>query len=309
VDLETLPVAPTPARVRLGRWLFYDVRLSRDNTVACATCHVPEKAFSIDRANGIGIHGQRTRRKPPALLNLAAAFYPWTFRDGRARNLEEQALQPISNPSEMGNSAENLVATLRGISEYRPYFAAAFGTGDITPARVAQAIADYERTRLSGNSPWDRWRRYRDESAVSNEVKRGHRLFFGRAGCNQCHIGGNFTDSSFHNIGIGWNAATHRFGDVGRALVTNRSVDRGAFKTPTLRDVAKHPPYMHNGSVATLRDVIVIYNRGGTKNPFLDHRLKPLNLSERDMDDLLAFLRALDGEGYADASPGVFPNY
>lgn len=128
-------------------------------------------------------------------------------------------------------------------------------------SRVAKAIADYERTRMSGNSRWDRWRRNRDDAAVSTEVKKGHELFFGRAGCNQCHLGQNFTDSLFHNIGVGWNAKTKTFADEGRYVVTKKDDDRGAFKTPTLRDVSLHAPYMHDGSVKTLREVIELYNR------------------------------------------------
>ena len=153
MSLASLPSPPTPARVRLGLLLFYDARLSADGTVACATCHQPQYAFSVPTAFGTGIRGQHTTRKPPALIDLAAALYPWVFRDGRAPSLEAQALQPIANSAEMGNTVDGMVRTLRAVRGYRPYFVDAFGTPEITGARVAHAISDYERTRLSGNSP------------------------------------------------------------------------------------------------------------------------------------------------------------
>jgi cytochrome c peroxidase len=281
--------------------------LSADHAVAGATCHRPEFGFSLDSALPIGIGGQLGRRKPPALLNLSTALYPHFFRDGRAASLEAQALEPIVNPIEMGNTHAGMLKTLRGIPGYSRLFAEAFGTPEITKDRVATAIADYERTRVSGNSPWDRWRRNHDESAVSDEVKRGHQLFFGRAGCNQCHFGSSFTDSSFHNLGVGWDAKTNSFADGGRHGVTKQMPDMGAFKTRTLREVTKHPPYMHDGSVATLRDVVRLYNRGGEKNPYLDTRLRPLNLTEAEIDSLVAFLQALEGEGYLDTPPTTFP--
>lgn len=173
---------------------------------------------------------------------------------------------------------------------------------------IAFAIADFVRTLRSGNSPWDRWRRQHDETAVTSEVKTGHELFFGKAGCNQCHLGGNFTDDSFHNLGVGWDRARGRFADEGRYEVTNQDSDRGAFKTPTLRDVSRHPPYMHDGSIRTLRDVVDWYNRGGEPNPYLDPRIRPLNLTKTDVDALVAFLHALDGTGYQQSQPRRFPS-
>jgi cytochrome c peroxidase len=160
---------------------------------------------------------------------------------------------------------------------------------------------------MSGNSPWDRWRYNRDESAVSDQVKQGHELFFGAARCRQCHAGNNFTDTKFHNLGIGWDSLTRQFSDEGRFVVTKAAADRGAFKTPALRDVTRHPPYMHDGSVATLREVVALYNRGGTKNPHLDVKLEPLGLSDAEIDALVAFLGSLEGEGYHDTAPEEFP--
>lgn len=302
-----LPDPPTPARVRLGRWLFYDTRLSADGSVSCATCHRPEHAFSEPTPVSTGIGGQKGGRKAPSFVNQAWTLYPHLFWDGRAGSLEEQALGPVANPIEMGNTHDRMIETLRGVQGYAPYFREAFGTEEITAERVAKAIADYERTRLSGNSPWDRWKRLGDASAVSPAVIQGDQLFFGKAGCNQCHLGQNFTDSRFHNLGVGWDPAPRTFADQGRYAVTSVEADRGAFKTPGLREVARRAPYMHAGSIATLRDVVDFYNRGGNPNPFLSPKIAPLNLTPGEVDALVAFLEALNGEGFQDEAPTAFP--
>lgn len=307
IDLAALPDPPTPERVRLGRWLFYDTRLSADDSVACATCHQPEYAFSEPTPVSTGIAGQRGNRKAPSFINQADTLYPHFFWDGRAASLEEQALGPIANPIEMGTTPEAMAEKLSAIPGYAPYFEQAFGTEGITAERVATAIVSYERTRMSGNSPWDRWRYDRDEAAVSDAVKQGHELFFGKAGCRPCHAGNNFTDSNFHNLGVGWNSETMRFDDDGRFTVTQDPADVGQFKTPALREVTRHPPYMHNGSVATLREAVEHYNRGGVPNPNLDVRVAPLGLSEQEVEALLAFLESLEGEGYLDTPPRAFP--
>ncbi len=305
---EELPEPPTPERVRLGRWLFYDNRLSADGKISCATCHKPENAFSEEAPVSTGIHGQRGGRKSPSFVNQAWTLYPHFFWDGRAASLEEQALGPIANPIEMGNTHDAMVQTLGNVQAYRKYFKEAFGDEGITKERVAKAIADYERTRMSGNSAWDRWQRNRDESAVSDQVKLGHKLFFfGKAACNQCHLGQNFTDNSFHNLGVGFDPATGTFKDQGRWDVTNEEADRGAFKTPTVRDVSKHAPYMHDGSQKTLKEVVEFYNKGGQRNPTLDANMKPLGLTSEEVDALVAFMEALDGEGYQDTPPTAFP--
>ena len=305
--LTDLKEPPTPERVRLGRWLFFDKRLSTDGTVSCASCHVPEQAFSERSAVSTGIRGQKGGRKAPSFINEAWTIYPHFFWDGRAGSLEAQALGPIANPIEMGNSHENMLGTLQRAG-YGKYFTEAFGTDQMTKERVSRAIADYERTRMSGNSPWDRWRQKRDEGAVSTDVKEGHDLFFGKAGCNQCHLGQNFTDSTFHNLGVGWNPKTRTFADAGRELATTQEKDRGAFKTPTLREVGLHAPFMHDGSVKSLRDVIELYNRGGVANPDLDPKIQPLNLAAHQIDALVDFLEALRGEGYQDSAPKAFPD-
>ena len=314
LSLGTLPEPPTPERVRLGRWLFYDTRLSADGTVACATCHRPEHAFSEPTPVSTGIRGQKGGRKAPPVINQAGALFPNFFWDGRAASLEEQALGPVANPIEMGSSHEAMIATISAVKGYAPYFSEAFGTPGVTKERVAKAIADYERTRMSGNSPWDRWRQNRDEGAVSAQVKAGHDLFFGKAECNQCHLSNGFTDSRFHNLGVGWDPAAKTFRDWGRWDVSKNRVDqqfgeadRGAFKTPTLREVTKRAPYMHDGSIATLREVVEFYNRGGVKNPWLDPKIKPLSLTNAEIDALVEFMKALEGEGYQDVPPRLFP--
>jgi cytochrome c peroxidase len=303
-DVKTPPV---PARVRLGRWLFYDTRLSADNTVSCATCHRPENAFSEPTAVSTGVRGQKGTRKAPTFINQAITLEPHFFWDGRAGSLEEQALGPIANDIEMGSSHTAMVETLSRVAGYKPYFLEAFGSEEITKERVAMAIADYERTRVSGNSPYDRWRAKRDQSAVSAAAKQGHDLFFDKAGCSGCHLGSNFTDAGFHNVGIGWNPKSRTFADEGRFVVTKEPRDRGAFKTPTLREVTKHPPYMHDGSIATLRDVVELYNKGGIPNPWRDPKIKPLQLTDAEVAALVAFLESLEGEGYQDTPPTTFP--
>jgi cytochrome c peroxidase len=308
---------PTPARARLGRWLFYDARLSADGTVSCATCHRPEHAFSEPAPVSTGVYGRRGRRKAPSLVNLGARTIlpdlpeheqgPMFFWDGRATSLEAQALVPIANPTEMGMDHQAMVTTLTAVAGYRPYFRESFGSDAITAERVASALADYVRTRRSGNSPFDRWSWAREGRALSEQAKLGHDLFSFKARCAVCHTGFNFSDGRFHNLGVGWDAATPTVADEGRALVTGAARDRGAFKTPGLREVSKHPPYMHDGSLATLHDVIEFYNRGGVKNPNLSGRIRPLGLAPEEIDALVAFLRSLEGEGYQDRAPTRFP--
>jgi cytochrome c peroxidase len=310
------PQQPIPARARIGRWLFFDTRLSSDGSLACATCHRPEFAFSEPTPVATGIRGQRGRRKTPSLVNLAARSEipgdadpgPTFFWDGRAPSLETQVLQPIANPSEMGLQHPAMIERLQGISGYRQYFSEAFGDDTITLQRVAAALADYVRTRMSGNAPYDRWRWRGESAAISAEAKRGKELFFFNARCAMCHAGLNFSDGRFHNLGVGWDARTETFADEGRAVVTKQVSDRGAFKTPGLREVARRAPYMHDGSLSTLRAVVEFYNRGGVDNPWRSGRLRlPLNLTSQEMDDLVAFLESLNGEGYQDRPPRYFP--
>jgi cytochrome c peroxidase len=310
------PQQPDPARARLGRWLFYDVRLSADQTVSCATCHRPSHAFSEPTAVATGINAGRGTRKTPGIINLAARtvlpdqpddreqFFFW---DGRATGLENQVLGPIENAKEMGLNHEAMVERFSNISGYAPYFREAFGSPGITRERVASALADYVRTRMSGNSRYDRWAYGRDGAALSRQAQRGSELFFFTARCATCHAGFNFSDGRFHVLGIGWNAAARSFADDGRALVTGEARDRGAFKTPGLRDVSRRAPYMHDGSIATLRQVVEFYNRGASGPNAGRGRLAPLRLAEAQIDELVAFLESLDGEGYLDTPPKHFP--
>jgi cytochrome c peroxidase len=305
-DFASLSFQVTPEKVRLGRWLFFEPRLSADGSISCASCHRPENAFSEPTPHSTGIRGQQGNRKSPSFVNGAWPFYPVFFWDGRAASLVEQAKGPMANPIEMGGSHDVIVTTLQGNGGYRKIFRDVFGDEAVTIDRVAEAIAAYETTRLSGNSAWDRWKAG-DETAVSDAVKRGDALFFDKAACAQCHVGWNFTDAQFHNLGIGWDAASGSFPDPGRVAISKDPKDTGAFKTPTLRDVSRHAPFMHDGSVATLRDTVEHYNKGGTPNPWLSPRMKPLGLTPQEVDDLVAMMEALDGEGYQDQAPTAFP--
>ena len=196
--------------------------------------------------------------------------------------------------------------------EYKPLFEKAFPGEGVSEKTLAKAIATYERTRISGNSPWDRWRDAEEDdvagqAAVSDQVKQGHELFFGKALCATCHVGTSFTDSRFHNLGIGWDATSGSYKDEGRSVVSHDENDKGAFKTPGLRECSRRAPYMHDGSLATLEDVVEHYRKGGTPNPHLSPKMQKLDLTDDDARALVAFLKALDGEGFLDAAPAVFP--
>lgn len=311
-DFGSLPFRVTPETVRLGRWLFFDRRLSVDGTVSCASCHRPENAFSEPTPTSTGIRGQVGSRKAPPILNAAWPANPSYFWDGRAGSLVEQAKGPLLNPIEMGNTHTRVVATVRSIPGYRRAFRQAYGDGRIDIERVAEAIAAYEATLLSGDSAFDRWDAG-DEQALSPLALRGRDLFFGQARCAACHLGYNFTDGRFHNIGVGWHApaegrqAAEGFADPGRSAVTKAAQDLGAFKTPTLRDLARRAPYMHDGSMKTLREVVEYYRRGGEQNPWLAAEMKQVEFSCNDVDALVAFLESLDGKGHEDAAPRSFP--
>jgi cytochrome c peroxidase len=290
------PAAPadnlvTPAKVRLGRRLFFDPVLSADRTVACASCHVPDRGFAGADARAVGVGGRAGKRNAPTLLNVA--YGTSFFWDGRAASLEEQALLPIADPLEMASSADEAVRRLRADPSYVADFRTAFGDdGEVTAQNLARALASFQRSLVTGDSPVDRFR-HGEITALSEDAKQGLWLFEGRGGCWKCHSGHNFTDGRFHNTGVSWGAEP---GDTGRFAVTRQDQDRGAFKTPTLRNVARTAPYMHDGSMATLEEVVRYYGKGGNPNPGLDPALKPLDLSEREVKQLAAFLRALSGE-------------
>ncbi len=312
-DFASLPFAVTPEKVRLGRWLFYDRRLSADGTVSCGDCHHPQNAFSELEPHSTGVDHRAGSRKSPSFVDGAFPIYPAWFWDGRATSMVEQAKGPMVNPVEMASTHEKVVATVSGREGYRRVFRQVFGDDRIGIDRVAEAIAAYEATRLSGNSAYDRFDAG-DPGALTPQQRLGRDLFFGKAGCNGCHLGQAFTDSRFHNVGVGWvqppAGADPRTGfkDPGRAAVTRDPKDTGAFKTPTLRECTRHPPYMHDGSITTLRQVVLHYVRGGNRNPWLDEAMRPLDLSGAEVDALVAFLSALEGEGYQDVEPASFPD-
>jgi cytochrome c peroxidase len=290
-----LPYVPIPldnpqtdAKVSLGAQLFFDPRLSRDDTISCATCHAPQWAWANHNPVDVGIEGRTGTRNSGTILD--AAYMEFQFWDGRARTLEEQALGPIHNPVEMGETLERVVRKLNAIPGYREQFQAVFG-GDATEDRIAKAIAAFERTVLSGPSPYDRYAAG-DRSALPAEAVRGLRVFNGKARCRTCHGGPMFSDQGFHNVGIGMDSPDP---DIGREAVTGDPRDRGRFKTPTLRNVALTWPYMHDGSLRTLADVVAFYNRGGVPNPNLDIFVMPLELTADQERDLVAFLEALTG--------------
>jgi cytochrome c peroxidase len=293
----------TPAKRELGRLLYYDKRLSADGTVSCATCHDPAMGFADGKPVSDGIRGQRGGRSAPTVFNRAYSLAQ--FWDGRAKTLEEQAGGPMANAIEMGNTHEAVVSTLKGIPGYRVWFKQAFGTEEINLDLVTKAIATYERTVLSGNSPYDRYKAG-DKSAMTAEQIRGMDVYFNKAKCDQCHEGINFTANAYHNLGVGMDKPNP---DEGRFAVTKNPADFGAFKTPTLREIARTAPYMHDGSLKTLEEVVEYYNKGGIPNRNLDERMKPLNLSDAEKAGLVAFMKALNGEGWQAklTPPTVFP--
>lgn len=293
---------PTAARVELGRFLYFDPRLSADATVSCATCHDPAHGFAEPRRTSVGVGGKTGTRNAPTVLNRL--FSAEQFWDGRAADLEEQAKGPLVNPVEMAMPDHDaVVAVVRKIPGYAPLFEAAFGSREVTIDRIVQAIASYERTVLTGDSPFDR-HAAGDQAALSAAAQRGLALFNGKANCVTCHAGFNFTDEGYHNLGVGMDAPEP---DLGRYAISKQEVDRGAFKTPTLRNVTETAPYMHDGSEATLRDVIEFYDRGGRPNPWLSKEMRPLGLTDAEKQDLLAFLEALTGPVQAAGRPERLP--
>jgi cytochrome c peroxidase len=255
----------TAEKVDLGRRLFFDRRLSRDGSIACATCHDPDHAFADGQAIAMGISGRAGRRNAPALINrgYGRAF----FWDGRARTLEEQVLKPIGDPNELDSTQADAAARV-----------------GLSPDDLSRALASYVRSILSGNSRFDRFVNG-ERTALSADEIAGLQIFRGKGNCTACHVGPNFSDERLHNTGVAWREG--RFVDVGAG--------RGDFKTPTLREIARTAPYMHDGSLATLEDVIELYERGGNANPSIDPEIRPLRLTGAEKTQLLAFLRSLSG--------------
>jgi len=280
----------TPAKVALGRILFFDSLLSEDRSLACASCHNPGRAFTDGQPVSVGVFGRKGTRNVPTLVNrtYGASF----FWDGRITTLEEQVLQPIQHPKEMDIAVREVVVRLERDQVYPDLFQAAFGR-EVNDGDLAKALASYVRTILSGNAPVDRYLNG-DRHALTERQRQGLRIFRGKGNCTGCHLGPTFTDENFHNTGVAWRDG--RLLDQGRFAVTSEDEDRGAFKTPTLREIARTAPYMHDGSLATLEEVIEFYDRGGNDNPYLDRAMRPLNLTDREKQALVAFLRSLSGE-------------
>jgi cytochrome c peroxidase len=276
----------TAERVRLGRKLFFDPILSADGTVACASCHDPGHGFANSAPRAVGIHGRTGTRNAPSILNRAASRS--FFWDGRTKTLEEQALQPIANPLELGGPLDTAILRIAADEAYRDAFAAAYPDG-VTAPNVGRALAAFERVLVSGDNRVDRFQAG-DLAALSDKERIGLWLFESRAQCWRCHRGTNYSDEQFHNTGV---AALQDEPDPGRYAVTRDERDRGRFKTPSLRDISRTGPYMHDGSLATLEEVVQFYNRGGKPNSNLDPALAPLNLSKEEVADLVEFLKAL----------------
>lgn len=313
----------TRAKIELGRQLYFDTRLSVDNTVSCASCHHPDEGYGRQTRFGVGVNGQEGGRNSPVSYNriLSGA----QFWDGRAASLEEQAVGPIANPIEMGNTHEKCVATLKTVPGYVAQFESVFGKDSLTIGNVGKSIAAFERCLVTGPAPFDYGEKFRpfekmdaDDLAdlksddpdtykkyaelaaavkahpMSESARRGRDLFFGqKANCTACHVGANLADEKYHNLGVGMDAKEP---DLGRFVVTKVEKDKGAFKTPTIRNVALTGPYMHDGSQKTLMEVVEHYAKGGTPNKWLSDKIVKLDLTMQDKKDLVAFMEACTGE-------------
>ena len=323
IGVNALAQKTSRDKIALGQTLFFDKRLSADGTTSCASCHDPATAFTSKDAIAVGIMGRSGTRNVPTIIN--SKFSASLFWDGRVRTLEEQVKQPLLNATEMGLESEaDLVNRLSAIPEYVKQFRRVFPKSGITLDTVAAAIAAYERTLVSVNSPFDRFIKG-DRNAISDNQKAGWAVFREKAKCIECHSFSAsaplFTDFQFYNTGTAVNnpkfdsvvqraaeikarkgadasslAHDPDFSELGRFLVTHDEKDMGAFKTPTLRNIELTGPYMHDGSIKTLLDVVRFYNEGGRKNPHLHKRMHPLNLNEKEINDLVEFLRALTSD-------------
>lgn len=295
---------PTADTIALGRRLYYDGGLATDGAVACAFCHDPKRGFSDASPTSTGVGGKKGGRNAPTVWN--SAYSTVQFWDGRAPSLEEQAGGPIQNPIEMANTPDAVVKKLNEDASYKEQFGKAFGPGPVTFQKIRYAIASFERTVLTGNSPFDKYMWGNDKKAMSPAAIRGLAVFKEpkKGNCAVCHTiekdHALFTDNKFHNLGVGVNSKGE-LTDLGRYEVTKNEADRGAFKTPTLRHIAKTGPYMHDGSLKTLKDVVDFYVGGGNSNQWRDKEIKSLeHLSKQERADLVAFMEALTGDEPAD---------
>ncbi|MGC4084901.1 MAG: cytochrome c peroxidase [Vicinamibacterales bacterium] len=267
----------TDEKIEFGRTLFADARLSKDGTIACTSCHDPERAFTTPDAVSRGVFGRTGRRNAPTIINRAwGRVFLW---DGRAATLEQQVLMPIQDPNEMDLSLDEASRRV-----------------GLTPDAIADALATYVRAQMSGNSRYDRFTSG-ERTALTADERNGLRVFQGRGNCLMCHVGPNFTDEKLHNTGVAWTPGDAdtpgRFADEGAFAVSGQTTERGAFKTPTLREIGRTAPYMHDGSMATLEEVVDFYNRGGRPNPHLDPDMRRLDLPDDDQRALVAFLKTL----------------
>lgn len=315
----------TRAKIELGRQLYFDPRLSIDGTISCASCHDPEQGYGAQTQFGVGVRGQEGGRNSPVSFNRIVSKEQ--FWDGRAASLEEQAVGPIANPIEMGNTHDKCVADLAANPIYVIQFEKVFGDG-VTVDNVGKALAAFERTLVTGPAPYDYQNdldtfekvfaddlEFLDEepelkqkyealkaaiaaNPMSESAKRGMKLFAGKANCTACHAGANFADEQYHNLGVGMDVDKP---DLGRYEVTKVEKDKGAFKTPTLRNIALSSPYMHDGSQKTLEEVVQWYNKGGHKNPWLSDKMKVLNLTDQEKADVVAFMK----EGLTSSFPKI----
>ncbi|MCX7418152.1 MAG: cytochrome-c peroxidase [Planctomycetia bacterium] len=315
----------TRAKIELGRQLYFDTRLSADNTVACASCHHPDEGYAKHTQFGVGINGQMGGRNSPVSYNriLSGA----QFWDGRAASLEAQAVGPIQNPIEMGNTHEKAVETVKGIAGYEMQFKVIFGDEGVTIDNIGRAIATFERAIVTGPSPFDYYEAVRpflamkaddleslkeddaesyakyqaakaaaEAHAMSASAIRGRDLFFSeRVACTACHVGANLADEKYHNLGVGFGEGIDK-PDLGRFEVSKDEKDKGAFKTPTIRNVALSAPYMHDGGLKTLEEVVEHYNKGGNSNQWLSTKIKKLDLKPEEKADLVEFMKACTGE-------------
>jgi cytochrome c peroxidase len=290
---------PTAATIALGRRLYYDPGLSADNTVSCASCHDPRFGFADPKPVSEGVGKKTGTRNSPPVVN--AAYFTVQFWDGRSPNLEKQAEGPVQNPVEMANTLSAVEQKLNADPSYVEEFAKAWGPGPITYEMVEKSIASFERTIISGNSPFDRWKYGHDEKAVNSAVKRGFIVFTSKkkADCASCHTVGTkyalFTDNKFHNVGVGVSAGD--IIDPGLGAITHKEADMGKFKTASLRNIALTAPYMSDGSLKNLKEVVDFYIGAGNSNPNLDKEIHVLDfLSGQERSDLVAFLNSLTGE-------------
>ena len=281
----------TEEKLALGRKLFFDAALSKDGTVSCAKCHDPERAFADDKPLAVGVFGRVGKRHSPALINRA--FGRTHFWDGRAATLEQQVLQPIADPNEMDLPVVEAVARLSKDSSYRSAFQVVFGR-EVTSEDLGRALATYLRSIRSSDSPYDRFIAG-DTDALTSQQQQGLAVYRGKARCIFCHSEPLFTDEQFQNTGVAWRADASVYQDDGRFAVSGQERERGNFKTPTLRDIALTPPYMHDGSLASLEAVVEFYNGGGRPNKNLFPILRPLGLTPDEKQALIKFLEALSG--------------